>query len=219
MADATGEAVPVPDWVTDLDSFRRWARSEEFPAQGRFAFLDGRVWAEQGADAALHDALRTAVAAALTDLAAASCPGQFIAGRMLLLLPAQPLAAAPDGVFIGLRSLAGGSMRRVERIQQDLLEVEGLPDLVLEVVHPATAQRDTELLRDLYGRAGISEYWLIDAREEPPRLTILQQGPEGYAALAASAGWAGSAVFGRAFRIEQQAEATGRPRYALAVRA
>jgi hypothetical protein len=38
------ETVDVPFWVVDFDSFRRWARSEEFPRRGQFAYLGDHLW-------------------------------------------------------------------------------------------------------------------------------------------------------------------------------
>ncbi len=41
MLDA--EVVRIPWWILDLDSFRRWARSDEFPEAGRICYLRGEV--------------------------------------------------------------------------------------------------------------------------------------------------------------------------------
>jgi hypothetical protein len=35
------ESVIIPDGITDVDAFRRWAHSEEFPEAGRICFLHG----------------------------------------------------------------------------------------------------------------------------------------------------------------------------------
>ena len=40
--------------------------------------------------------------------------------------------------------------------------VRGAPDLVIEILSPSTETKDRGLKRDLYGRHGVTEYWLVD---------------------------------------------------------
>ena len=40
--------------------------------------------------------------------------------------------------------------------------VEGVPDLVIEVLSPATARHDRTTKYRLYAEAGVTEYWIID---------------------------------------------------------
>jgi len=40
--------------------------------------------------------------------------------------------------------------------------LQGAPDLVVEVLSPSTRRRDELLKRGLYGRAGVAEYWVVD---------------------------------------------------------
>jgi len=97
-------------------------------------------------------------------------------------------------------------------------QVEGTPEMVLEIVSATSVQKDTVELRDLYWQAGIPEYWLVDARGASPRFQILHRGPKRYAATRPAAGWTASAVFGRAFRLTRQSDPLGQPRYVLSIR-
>ena len=40
--------------------------------------------------------------------------------------------------------------------------IQGAPDLVVEIFSPATAQYDQGYKGTLYGRSGVREYWLVD---------------------------------------------------------
>ncbi len=50
--------VRIPVWVTDLDSFRRWARSDDFPQRGRFAFIDGELWVDLSMEKLIHNQIK-----------------------------------------------------------------------------------------------------------------------------------------------------------------
>jgi Uma2 family endonuclease len=40
--------------------------------------------------------------------------------------------------------------------------LQGAPDLAIEILSPSTRPRDEGLKRDLYERVGVEEYWLVD---------------------------------------------------------
>ena len=48
------------------------------------------------------------------------------------------------------------------RAQLTLKNLQGAPDLVVEILSPGTRSRDLRLKRDVYERTGVSEYWAID---------------------------------------------------------
>ncbi len=55
--------------------------------------------------------------------------------------------------------------------------VQGAPDLVVEILSPSTAEYDEGYKRALYGRHGAREYWLIDPDAETVEVLVL--GAEG----------------------------------------
>lgn len=54
--------------------------------------------------------------------------------------------------------------------------IHGAPDLVIEVLSPATFRLDRQRKFDLYGHAGISEYWIVDADSQAVEIYRLRQG-------------------------------------------
>ena len=74
----------------------------------------------------------------------------------------------PDILFI--------SKARSEIIHKD--EIRGAPDLVVEILSPATAEKDRTYKRTLYAKYGAKEYWLVDP--EAQTIEVLSLGAKGY---------------------------------------
>jgi Uma2 family endonuclease len=53
-------------------------------------------------------------------------------------------------------------------------KVKGIPDLVVEILSPATKGRDRRLKRELYRRVGVPEYWIVDPDEHVVEQHLLQ---------------------------------------------
>ena len=56
--------------------------------------------------------------------------------------------------------------------------VQGAPDLVVEVLSPSTESVDKGYKRDLYARHGVGEYWLVDP--DARSIEVLRLGATGY---------------------------------------
>ena len=54
--------------------------------------------------------------------------------------------------------------------------IKGAPDLVIEVLSPATEKYDRTEKRNAYERAGVTEYWLVDPFERTVEVLLLQAG-------------------------------------------
>ena len=53
--------------------------------------------------------------------------------------------------------------------------VEGAPDLLIEVVSPASRKHDRLTKRALYGRAGVREFWLVDPEARTLEIFTLER--------------------------------------------
>ena len=56
--------------------------------------------------------------------------------------------------------------------------IQGAPDLVVEILSPSTAARDKTFKRSLYARHGITEYWMVDLTEKT--ITVLRLDERGF---------------------------------------
>ncbi len=60
--------------------------------------------------------------------------------------------------------------------------VQGAPDLVVEVLSESTARVDRSIKLKLYGKFGVQEYWIIDPHG--PSAEIFRRGEEGLTLIA-----------------------------------
>ena len=77
--------------------------------------------------------------------------------------------AEPDLVFV---SKAHASIITEKNIQ-------GVPDLLIEILSPGTAATDRRVKRTLYERFGVPEYWIVDPKAEAVQVFRLSDGRYG----------------------------------------
>jgi Uma2 family endonuclease len=143
----------------------------------------------------------------LGNLALAEKLGTVFSDGALLVNETADLSTTPDAMFCSVKSFRAGHVRWVEWVEgsQRYLEVEGSPDLVIEVVSRTTVRKDTKRLPRLYFAAGIAEYWIIDARRDKIDFRILTAGRKKYVEKAPDAdGYRRSRVLGRSFLLTRE---------------
>ena len=216
---AQPESVPVPVWVHDLESFRRWMSSDESPEQIPVFFLQGDVWVDMSKEQIFsHVALKGEISSVLRVLTKKRRLGRLLPDGLLLTNEVADVSGNPDATFVSKESFRAGRVELIEGAEEGFVELSGSPDMVLEVVSDSSVEKDTELLRELYWKAGIREYWLVDARGERLDFQILRHTSRGYSSVRKSAGWLKSAVFGESFRLTREVDDLGQPDFTLEVR-
>ena len=63
--------------------------------------------------------------------------------------------------------------------RREIIEYDGIhgaPDLVVEVLSPRTARYDRFIKKDIYEKAGVKEYWLVNPREKSIEVHHLRGG-------------------------------------------
>jgi Uma2 family endonuclease len=211
--------VEIPTWVTDLLSFRRWVHSPAVPEDLKVFWVGGKVWVDMSKEQIFrHVYVKTEIVRVLANLAIELDLGRMSADGALYSNDDANISVNPDAIFISHRSREEGRVTFVQGREGGHVEIQGTPDMVLEVVSRSSVTKDTELLLEAYWTAGIPEYWLIDARKSPPRFDIYRHTTDGYVAARRREGWTKSGVFGRQFRFVETKDRSGDPAYSLQVK-
>lgn len=209
--------IQIPSDVTDFESFRRWCRSPDYPERGDVFWFNGGLWVSDEMEQAFtHNLVKMAIAVTLTAVARQLKSGHVFGDRMRLTHPGVGLSCEPDAMFVSFATFAAGRIRQIPAASGGAIEFEGTPDMVLEVVSDSSEGKDADF-RDLYYAAGVTEYWVVDARGGEPRFDILRRGPRGFVATPRRNGRLRSAVFGRTFQLLADTDPLGNPTFTLDV--
>lgn len=214
------EDVLIPAGIFELARFREWSLGVSFPEHGRIDYLDGQVEVDLSPeDVHLHGTVKTAIAGILYSLVVQPQLGIVLVDRTRVVSPQAGLSVEPDLMVALHGSFTAGKIREVPsgRKVGRTPELEGAPDLVVEVLSDSSEKKDRERLPPLYARAGVSELWLVDVRKRD-RIDFEVQvlGPEGYALQRPDVdGWAFSPVLGLEVRLLRSTGPRGLPHYEL----
>lgn len=208
------EEVVIPLNLHSLADFRRWARSDEFPERGRIDYIAGRIEVDMSPESFFSPGgLKSEIHGALQQLVKRLALGYLRTDRTRVSSVEGDLSAEPDVVFVSHESLTTGRVRLIPKggtEGEEYVEVEGGPDLVVEVVGDASVAKDTKRLPAAYFRAGVREYWLADGRREPFLFCIHRRAEAGFEPVEADAdGFQPSDVLGCRFRLEGRRDRLG----------
>ena len=208
------ERFEIP-YCGSLAEFRAWALSDAFPERGRIDYIGGRIEVDMSPENLFfHGSIKTEVVGELRDVVRSAGGGYLFSDRTRVSSPEADLSAEPDVVYLSAETIDSGRVRLVPSAggeADSYVELEGAPDLVVEIVSDSSVAKDTKRLPISYWRAGIAEYWLVDARRERLLFRIHARGADGYeSAPLDGEGFQLSAVFDRRFRLKRRRDARGR---------
>jgi Uma2 family endonuclease len=173
------ETVTVPVWVNNLDRFREWSHSEEFPNSSKILYFDGNIFVDDDMERLLHTTIKAAISRSIGNWSEQHLPGLVCIDSMRFMHRTSDLSSEPDIVFITDESLTSGKARVADGDAS--LEIEGSPDLIVEIISPTSSHKDEQILRKKYWEAGVKEYWIADSRNTPS-LSILKRTSKKYVA-------------------------------------
>lgn len=212
--------VEIPLGLDSLEAFRRWAVSDEFPEQGRIDYLAGRIVVDMSPeDLHTHGKVKTELVMVIAWRIKQAGLGEIYTDRTRVSCPQGDLSAEPDIVFVSEQSLDSGRVRLVPKAGEQpdrYVELEGPPDLIVEIVGDSSRAKDVAELPPLYHRAGVREFWRIDARRAAVSFEIFRPGPADWEPAPTDAdGYRFSAMLDRWYRLDRRRGAAGRLAYDL----
>ncbi len=210
--EAHFQPIRVPPSAFTLAGFRRWATSPDFPPGYRVSFLGGELFIDMSPEELeTHNRVKAEIGRVIGNINVEDDLGVLNVDRTLLTNTAAGFSTEPDVLFATWRSLKNRRVRQVPRIGHpgQFMELAGCPDWVLEIVSEYTEHKDTQDLPAKYHKAGIPEYWVVDARGDEIHFQILARGKKAYNLVPQQGGWQRSKVFRRLFRLQRKQHALG----------
>lgn len=205
--DSSPEESDEDEVFLGLERFRDWAHSDLYPEHGKFSYVQGVLEAEMSPESLHeHNFVKTRITISLGSLIDQLQLGQLFSDRSLFVNEAAALATEPDVMFCKWTSLQSGRARLLsyKNSPNGLVELQGVPDLVVEIVSPSSVKKDKVRLKKAYFECGIPEYWLIDARSAKLNFTLFVRGEREFRPVQPEADeYLFSPVFDRAFRLER----------------
>ena len=174
----------MPMNLHSLEVFRRWALSPGFPQSGRIDYVDGRIEVEMSPeDLFTHGTPKSEIHGVLYSLIKERRCGHLFVDRTRIASVPANLSCEPDIVFVSHESISSGRVRFVPKTTAEpgrYIELEGGPDLVVEIVSDASVNKDSVELPAAYFMAGVEEYWLVDVRGESTVFQIHKRATTGF---------------------------------------
>ena len=220
LLDVIPGGFEVPEAFPNHAAYLRWLAVTDVPEEVRIGYINGQVWAEVMAERALvHNRIKTAIAETVGPIIRQADLGIYFGDGMLFTSKKAKFTTYPDGMYISNESmdLKKATLTGAKAGQRDT-QLLGSPDLVIEVISDYSEDKDTEWLMAGYWNAGVGEYWLVDARSEPLRFSILKRMKKEFTPVPETGGWIESPTLKREFRFVPGKVKFGHPTYYLEVR-
>ena len=86
---------------------------------------------------------------------------------------------APTDVVLSDTEVVQPDVLFISKERQHIIteaNIQGAPDLIVEILSPSTAKRDWEAKRDTYAKHGVKEYWVADPATKIVWLLLLREG-------------------------------------------
>src|SRR5262249_47690575 len=145
------DEVIIPSGIESFSKFRRWTLSDDFPRTGRIDFIDGHIEVDMAPERIYsHSLVVMEIGRGIATIVKEHGLGHTLSGHTRVFSIPAGLSCEPDISFVSWESLRAGRVRYLKAPRAshelDMLEIEGGPDLVVEVISPTSAKKDKERL-------------------------------------------------------------------------
>lgn len=92
---------------------------------------------------------------------------------------------SPVDVVLSEENVVQPDLLFISKARTDIItdkNIQGAPDLVIEVLSPATEYGDREIKRKLYAKFGVKEYWVVNNQEK--NIEVMRPGKTGFEVVA-----------------------------------
>ena len=127
----------------------------------RYELINGRLY-EMPAPTPWHQDVMMEIALIMRVFAKKESRGKVLPSPIDVVL-GDRYVLQPDIIFI--------SRERLEIIGEKA--IMGPPDLVVEIISPATVRRDTVVKKEIYEKFGVREYWIVYPEEKAIEVWVL----------------------------------------------
>lgn len=131
------------------------------PEERRYEIIDGELYMVP-APLTYHQKISRNLFNAIDDYVSAHQLGETLFAPVDILFTKMDIVQ-PDVLFISHKNM---SILKDENVQ-------GAPDLLVEILSPSSIKRDRELKMKLYSRFSVKEYWIADPDESSVEVYVL----------------------------------------------
>ncbi len=146
---------------------RRWTYKDycRLPEDGwRYEVIRGRLYMTP-APRTRHQKTQLKLSSSMDQFVTARNLGEVFAAPIDVILPGLAEPVQPDIIFI--------SRKRLKIIKEKY--VKGAPDLLVEILSPTSWHADRNVKSEVYAKAGVKEYWIIDAEKREVEIYRLEK--------------------------------------------
>jgi len=204
-----GEQLEIPLSIGSLPEFRQWALSTDFPKTGRIDYIHGKIEVDMSPENLFsHGTLKAKLGYAMVARTEELALGHvFIDSTRISNVEAR-LSSEPDILVLSQAAIDEGRVRLIAASSHEpnsFVEIEGSPDLVVEIVSDRSVSKDTQRLPKAYFDAGVAEFWLVDARGDELQFAIHHRGTHQFERVNTDVhGYQQSRVLRRHYRLHRK---------------